>query len=107
MTGVTFNSEHDILLGPKDEVAVAGLSKWINHDLCWDTLRQIVIFIPSLRSNVISSLLHNIENNVDIALNTPIVVELTELEPNTVFNHMGGWFFLNDIEITIEGDECF
>ena len=106
MAGVTFYSEHDILLGPEDKVAVALLSEWIDHDLRWDTLRQIVIFVLSLRSNVISSLLNNVENDIDVALNTPIVIQLAELESNTVLNHMCGWFFLNDVKVAIKGDEC-
>lgn len=104
MTSVAFNCEHDVLLGSKNKVAIALLGEWIDHDCCWNSFRQIVIFASSLGSNIISTLILNVYNNIDIALYTPVMVELTELESNTVVNEMSGWFFLDNVEILVKGD---
>ena len=84
VTCVTLNSGHGILLGSKNKVAVALLCKWIDHDLCWNTLRQISILTLTLRSDVVSAFFYDVDDDIDVALYAPVVILLTELESYSV-----------------------
>jgi hypothetical protein len=46
----------------------------------------------------------DVNNDVDIAFDTPVSVKLAELESYTIINEMGGWLLLNDVEVVIKGD---
>jgi hypothetical protein len=57
--------------------------------------------LQSLRSDIITLLLVNVDNNIDIASNTPFKVFIGKFDTHAVFKDVWSRLFLNEIEIRI------
>ena len=74
----------------------------VHHDLNINLLCERICFLHSIGCNVVSLLIVDIEDDVNIALDAPSKVTLAKLDANSIVDDVVGWLLLDQIEMWIE-----
>lgn len=105
MSGIALNSVPYLEFGSLDEIRVALLFKWIDEDIGWDDVTQLIVLHSTHRGDIVSILLVDIDNSIDWTISAPFVVLVCEFDGRTCRANMGSWRLLNQVEAAIETEE--
>jgi len=98
MSTVAFNFDPGFELGPLHEVLVALLLELVHEDVLRDVIAQFVIFNSSKGSDVVSVLVVNIKNYINITIAAPVLLVVAELDCLAGRGDVSRWHFFNEIE---------
>ena len=105
MSTVAFNFDPGFELSPLHEVLVALLLELVHEDVLRDVIAQFVVLNSSKGSDVVSVLVVNIKNYINITIAAPVLLVVAELDCLAGRGDVSRWRFFNEIERLVKTEE--